>query len=120
MASEATQTVTVDPELSKEIKKLKSTLEFTHQWYAVRWKRLRDLIHDDARHIEDDACCIMANGTADSMEPPDYDRMLVQKDNEIMRLKKFEQAMQRMAAQYVHPKTTAEEMVESILKAKTL
>lgn len=39
---------------------------------------------------------------------------------EVARLKPFEQAMQRMAAQYVHPKTTAEEMVESILQAKKL
>jgi hypothetical protein len=37
-----------------------------------RWERLRQLIHDDARHIGDDACCVMANGTATPGEPPTY------------------------------------------------
>lgn len=57
-----------------------------HEWYAVRWARLRDLIHDNALHIEDEACCIMANGTADPNEPPTYDQILSQKNHEIARL----------------------------------
>lgn len=39
---------------------------------------------------------------------------------EIQRLTRFELAMDRMAAQYIHPKQTATQMAEEILKAKTL
>lgn len=35
--------------------------------------------------------------------------------SEVDRLKPFEQAMRSMAAQFVHPKTTAEDMCEQIL-----
>lgn len=50
--------------------------DYDHQWYAVRWKRLRELIESDAAHIFDGSCNIMANGTADPHEPPNYDMML--------------------------------------------
>lgn len=55
-----------------EIKKANDSKAFTYQWYAERWERLRELIHDNALHIEDEACCIMANGTASAGEPPTY------------------------------------------------
>lgn len=51
-------------------------LEFTHQWYAVRWQRLGDLIRDEAPQILDRACSVMANGTADTNDPPNYDEIL--------------------------------------------
>jgi hypothetical protein len=62
-------------------------LAFTHEWYAVRWERLRKLIHDDARHIEDEACAVMANGTAHPFDPPDYARQLnaMRAENESLR-----------------------------------
>jgi hypothetical protein len=47
-------------------------LEHCHEWYAVRWERLRQLIHDDARHIEGEACAVMANGTTTPDDPPTY------------------------------------------------
>lgn len=66
--------------------------QFTHQWYAVRWERLRQLIKDEAPGIEDKACCVMANATAYHMEPPTYDQILAQKNCEI---KAMESAIQQ-------------------------
>ena len=57
-------------------------LEFTQNWYSVRWQRLRDLIHDKAPQIEPEACCIIANGTTGAAtgeyEPPTYAQTLNQ------------------------------------------
>ena len=50
--------------------------QHTVEFYAVRWERLRQLIHDNACHIEDEACCIMANGTASPDEPPTYAQLI--------------------------------------------
>ena len=47
-----------------------------HDWYSARWKRLHELIKSDACHIEEEACNIMANGTRNSMEPPEYETIL--------------------------------------------
>lgn len=58
--------------LEAENVQLRRSLDFCRDWYAERWERLRQLIHDDARHIEDEACCVMANGTATPGEPPTY------------------------------------------------
>lgn len=60
--------------------------QFCHEWYAERWERLRQLIRDEAPGIEGKACCILANGTADHMEPPTYAQILAEKDAEIRRL----------------------------------
>lgn len=67
--------------LQGERNRLEQRLTHCHDWYAVRWERLRKLIHDDARHIEDEACSIMANGTADVDEPPTYAQQLAAKDH---------------------------------------
>jgi hypothetical protein len=68
--------VQVDADLLRELVNRQQSghekVEFVQQWYAERWERLRDLIHDNALHIEDEACCIMANGTANVNEPPTY------------------------------------------------
>lgn len=55
---------------------LERQLAFLEEWYAVRWKRLKQLVHEEAPAIEARACAIMANGTADSMEPHQYDQAL--------------------------------------------
>lgn len=120
MASLGSVEVNIDKELIEIIDKLREEVDHTRDWYAVRWRRLRDLIHENALHIESEACSIMANGTAAPKEPPSYAILLNARDAEITRLRRFELAMERMAAQYVHPKTTASEMAEEILKAKTL
>lgn len=65
----------------RALARLERRLAHCHDWYAARWERLRKLIHDDARHIEDEACCIMANGTADVDEPPTYAQQLAAKDH---------------------------------------
>jgi hypothetical protein len=48
--------------------------DHVRQWYAQRWERLKDLAKEHG--IWDKAACIMANGTADSMEPPTYAQQL--------------------------------------------
>ncbi len=63
-------------------------LAFAHDWYAVRWERLRKLIREQAPDIEDAACCIMANGTADVYEVPTYGQMMSRAGHEVARLKK--------------------------------
>ena len=78
---------TLQMSLESEIRQLKKQQESTHQWYAVRWKRLRDLIHTDAPNIENDACCIMANGTADSQDPPTYAQILNNLRHQITKMK---------------------------------
>lgn len=60
--------------LEAENARLRRSREFCQDWYAARWERLRQLIHDDARHIEDDACRVMANGTVSPDETPTYAR----------------------------------------------
>lgn len=70
----------------RELGRLARSREFCQRWYAERWERLRRLIHDDARHIEDEACCVMANGTADVNETPTYAQLLSRKEMEIGRL----------------------------------
>ena len=50
--------------------------EFAHQWYAVRWKRIHELIREKCPEHEDEACCVMANGTGSVMEPPRYDMIV--------------------------------------------
>lgn len=55
-----------------DLSRMAAKLRHAHEWYAVRWERLRQLIHDDARHIEDAAISVMANGTTDTMDPPTY------------------------------------------------
>ncbi|TWU39114.1 hypothetical protein Q31b_41970 [Novipirellula aureliae] len=52
--------------------------EYTHQWYGVRWKRLHDLLEaaDIPENLKEQACRIMAHGSADSEEPPSYDQQL--------------------------------------------
>lgn len=72
--------------LTQELDRREASREFCHRWYAERWERLRKLIHDDARHIEDEACRVMANGTADVDEVPTYAQLLSRKDMDIGRL----------------------------------
>lgn len=71
-----------------DVDALLKELDFVRQWYAVRWERLRKLIHDYALpHVEDAAVCIMANATADPMEPPTYDQILQGLRSEVANLK---------------------------------
>lgn len=67
--------------VAARLDRLEQRLTHCHDWYAVRWERLRKLIHDDAGHIENEACCIMANGTADVDEAPTYAQQLAAKDH---------------------------------------
>ncbi len=120
MASSGSVEVRIDKGLIDIIDKIRKEVDHTREWYAVRWRRLRDLIHENALHIENEACSIMANGTATPKEPPSYATLLNARDAEITRLRRFELAMERMAAQYIDPKTTASEMAEEILRAKKL
>jgi hypothetical protein len=120
MASLGSVEVRIDKELIDIIDQLREEVDRTRDWYAVRWRRLRDLIHENALHIENEACSIMANGTATPNEPPSYAIILNARDAELTRLRRFELAMERMAAQYIDPKTTASEMADEILKAKQL
>lgn len=57
-------------------------VDFAHQWYAIRWKRLRQLIHEEAPEIEAKMCSIIANGTTSAAtggyEPPTYAQLLNQ------------------------------------------
>lgn len=72
--------------VARELGRLARSREFCQRWYAERWERLRQLIHDDARHIEDEACRVMANGTAGVNETPTYAQLLSRKEMEIGRL----------------------------------
>lgn len=70
----------------RELDRLAWSREFCQGWYAERWERLRKLIRDKAPAIDDEACCVMANGTADADEVPTYAQLLSRKDMEIGRL----------------------------------
>lgn len=59
-----------ETELEAEVLRLAKSREFTEQWYAVRWERLRVFLK--GTELEDKACAIMANGTATPEEPPTY------------------------------------------------
>lgn len=54
----------------EEIQRLRRASDFATEWYGRRWNRLRHLIHNQAPHLEETACCIMANGTASHDERP--------------------------------------------------
>lgn len=61
--------------VTAERDRLARCLAFTEQWYAVRFERLADL--GKASGCWDAMAAIIANGTADSHEPPTYARQLV-------------------------------------------
>lgn len=52
----------------EEIQKLRRASDFATEWHGRRWNRLRHLIHNEAPHLEETACCIMANGTVKEQE----------------------------------------------------
>lgn len=86
-------------------------IQFTHEWYAVRWERLRKLIHDDALHIEDEACAIMANGTATVGEPPTFAQIIAVLRAE---LKRETQMYETVVNLHGGIRTAAEEMLAAI------
>ncbi|WP_236235060.1 hypothetical protein, partial [Pseudomonas tohonis] len=59
----------------KERDRLQRNLDFTEQWYAVRFERLADL--GKSAGCWDAMAAIIANGTADQYEPPTYAQQLV-------------------------------------------
>lgn len=61
--------------VTAERDRLARCLAFTEQWYAVRFERLADL--GKSAGCWDAMAAIIANGTADSHEPPTYARQLV-------------------------------------------
>ena len=61
--------------VTAERDRLARCLAFTEQWYAVRFERLADLGKSEG--CWDAMAAIIANGTADSHEPPTYARQLV-------------------------------------------
>lgn len=61
-------------ELRDALSKSRRSHDFTRQWYAVRIERIRDLAKEHG--IWPEAACILANGTADSSEPPTYAQIL--------------------------------------------
>ena len=93
-------------------------LTFAHEFYATRWRRLRDLIHDNALHIEEEACAIMANGTPTPNDPPTYDQLMnalrYERDNA---LEEFAEQKAETDAQRANWLENAEylELVDSLL-----
>lgn len=84
----------------RELDRLARSWGFCQDWYAERWERLRKLIRDKAPAIDDEACCVMANGTADAREVPTYGQLLGRKDLEIERLRRLVDGLTaRVAAQ---------------------
>ncbi len=61
-------------EQAARIKELEQDSDFTKQWYAVRIKRIRDLLRGTELWTEYN--CIMANGVANSSEPPRYGQLM--------------------------------------------
>ncbi|BCD83640.1 hypothetical protein PSm6_00470 [Pseudomonas solani] len=61
--------------LKAERDQLQRNLDFTEQWYAVRFERLADL--GKSAGCWDAMAAIIANGTADQYEPPTYAQQLV-------------------------------------------
>ena len=61
--------------VTAERDRLARDLAFTEQWYAVRFERLAEL--GKSAGCWDAMAAIIANGTADSHEPPTYARQLV-------------------------------------------
>lgn len=59
-------------ELAGEVERLERTIGFSDEWYSTRLQRLRDMVEQDASHLIDKFCNIVANGTGSSMEPPTY------------------------------------------------
>lgn len=63
--------------LAKEKAELSSELEYTRYWYGCRFERLNDLMRSEAtpelchRYFD-----IVANGTAESHEPPTYQQQV--------------------------------------------
>jgi hypothetical protein len=63
----------------EQVRALCERAKFQAEWYSVRWKRLHEYLKTHADRATFEACCaIMANGTADTKEPPTYDRILNQ------------------------------------------
>jgi len=61
----------------EQIRALCERARFQSEWYSVRWKRLHEYLRDHAdQDTFERSCNIMANGTADSMEPPTYGQIL--------------------------------------------
>lgn len=54
--------------------KAERSLDFTHQWYAERVRRIRDTAEREG--IWPEVACILANGTADPAGPPTYAQLL--------------------------------------------
>lgn len=61
--------------VTAERDRLSRCLAFTEQWYAVRFERLAEL--GKSSGCWDAMAAIIANGTADSQEPPTYAQQLV-------------------------------------------
>lgn len=59
-----TQGMTLEERLDRAI----SHRTHTYWWYGQRWDRLRELLK--GTDLEEQACCIMANGTATIFESP--------------------------------------------------
>jgi hypothetical protein len=78
------------------LKRALTDQQWTQRWYAERWERLRTLIRDDASHIEDDACAIMANGAASPTEPPSYGRIVAGLESDNARLRALAEAALRL------------------------
>ena len=61
-------------------------IDFTTQWYAVRIRRIRDLIEEKAPELNHELCAVLANETATSLEPPSYSQILNGLRHKIARL----------------------------------
>ena len=71
--------------LIAENDRLKRSLSFTEQWYAVRVERLGDL--GRASGIWPEMAAIIANGTSDHQEPPTYAQQLVRANHQAKEVK---------------------------------
>lgn len=63
---------------SRQIRYLCERARYQTEWYAVRWKRLHQLVEesDIPEELKVKFSAVMANGTTDTMELPTYDHVV--------------------------------------------
>lgn len=76
--------------LRQQLAKLQSSLDFTADWYGVRWQRLHQLLKEEATpELRRRACAIMANGTADVLERPEFAYRLTEINQQLSQARRF-------------------------------
>lgn len=69
--------------LEEKLERAVTSRYHTWWWYGQRWERLRELFK--GTDLEERACCVMANGTADIMEHPTMNQQHATLEHDLMK-----------------------------------